>query len=256
MLQWGDVPDFLTHMDVAPRSHEKLQLLCQNDEMNLMVELAVTIDAGEPFVKVCYTLEGDGPLALSCYEVLSTVKAAIQVKHWANIRAIAQKFAAERQLPALEQQLMAYALTCVQPGFTYFENRFGGELLPCVSFQATSLFHPVMITDLYPHASTVEDLKAFHFLQGAIPDLQRELPQYLAAAEGVSAEVEVLKWWEKHEDKLPHWSAACQQVLLCQPSSAAVERVFSFLKNSFSDQQSRALEDYVELSLMLQLNKR
>ena len=257
MLQWGDVPDFLTSVDVAPKSREKLLHLYQNDGTNLMIELAVTIDAGEPFVKACYSLEGDGPLALSCYEVLSTVKASIQVKHWANTRALAQKLAAERQLPGLEQQLMAYALTCVQPGFTYFESKFGGELLPSVrAFQAASLFHPVKITDLHPDASAVEDLKAFHFLQGAIPDLQKELPQYLAAAEGVSAEVEVLKWWEKHEDKLPHWSAACQQVLLCQPSSAAVERVFSFLNSSFSDQQSRALEDYVELSLMLQCNKR
>ena len=59
-------------------------------------------------------------------------------------------------------------------------------------------------------------------------------------------------------EELPHWSAAaaCQQVLLCQPSSAAVERVFSSLKNSFGDQQSRALEDYIELALMLQHNKR
>ena len=31
----------------------------------------------------------------------------------------------------------------------------------------------------------------------------------------------------------------------------AVERVLSFLKNFFNDQQSRALEDYVELALML-----
>ena len=257
MLQWGDVPDFLANIDVAPRSREKLQLLCQNDETNLMIELAVTIDAGEPFVKACYTLEGDGPLALSCNEVLSTVKASIQVKHWPNTHALAQKFAAERQLPALKQQLMTYALTCVQPGFTYFESKFGGELLPCVkAFQAATLFHPVKITDLHLHASAVEDLKAFHFLQGAIPDLQKELPQYLAAAEGVSPEIEVLKWWEKQEKKLPHWSAACQQVLLCQPSSAAVERVFSSLKNSFGDQQSRALEDYIELALMLQHNKR
>ena len=65
MFQWGDVPDFLANIDVASRSREKLQLLCQNDEMNLQIELAVTIDAGEPFVKACYTLEGDGPLALS-----------------------------------------------------------------------------------------------------------------------------------------------------------------------------------------------
>ena len=30
-------------------------------------------------------------------------------------------------------------------------------------------------------------LKAFHFLQAAVPDLQKELPDYLAAAEGASA---------------------------------------------------------------------
>lgn len=77
----GDVPAFLASINVAPRSREKLQLLWQNDAVNLMIELAVTIAAGEPFVKACYTLEGDGPLALTCYEVLSTVKASIQVKH-------------------------------------------------------------------------------------------------------------------------------------------------------------------------------
>ena len=257
MLQWGDVPDFLASIDVAPKSREKLQLLCQNNTTNLMIELAVTIDAGEPFVKACYTLEGDGPLALSCYEVLSSIRASIQVKHWANTCAQARKFAAERQLPALEQQLMTYALTCVQPGFTYFESRFGEELLPCVkAFKAASLLHPLKVMDLHPNASTVDDLKAFPFLHDAIPDLKKELPQYLAAAEGVSAETELLKWWKKQEEKLPNWSAACKQVLLCQPSSAAVERVFSSLKNSFSDQQSRALEDYVELALMLQHNKR
>ena len=126
----------------------------------------------------------------------------------------------------------------------------------CESLQSCPSVTPCKITDLRLDASKVEDLKTFPFLQDAILDLQKELPQYLAAAEGVSADIEVLQWWEKQEEKLPHWSAACQQVLLCQPSSAAVERVFSALKNSFGDQQGRALEDYVELSLMLQHNKR
>ena len=99
-------------------------------------------------------------------------------------------------------------------------------------------------------------MKTFPFLQDVILDLQKELPHYLAAAEGVSADLEILQGWEKQEEKLAQWSAACQQVLLCQPSSAAVERVFSTLKNSFGDQPGRALEGYVELSLMLQHNKR
>ena len=66
----------------------QLHVPCQNDETNLMIELAVTVDAGEPFVKACYTLEGDGPLALSCYEVVSNVSASIQVKHWPNTHAL------------------------------------------------------------------------------------------------------------------------------------------------------------------------
>jgi len=39
------------------------------------------------------------------------------------------------------------------------------------------------------------------------------------------------------------------------PSSAVAEHVFSFLKNSFGDQQLHALEDYIETSLMIQYNK-
>ena len=53
----------------------------------------------------------------------------------------------------------------------------------------------------------------------------------------------------------PHWSALARQVLLVQPSSAAAERVFSLLANSFGDQQNNALQDYVETSIMLQYNK-
>ena len=55
---------------------------------------------------------------------------------------------------------------------------------------------------------------------------------------------------------LPFWSAALRKVLLIQPSSAAAERVFSLLNASFSDQQEHSLQDYIELSLMFQYNKR
>ena len=73
---------------------------------------------------------------------------------------------------------------------------------------------------------------------------------YVAAADGVSAEIEVLKWWEKQEEKLPHWAPTCQQILLRQPSSAAVERVFSLLL------QQPAESSIIRLALMLQYNKK
>ena len=41
-----------------------------------------------------------------------------------------------------------------------------------------------------------------------------------------------------------------------QPSSAAAERVFSLLENSFTKLQERSLQDYVSLSIMLQYNSK
>ena len=41
-----------------------------------------------------------------------------------------------------------------------------------------------------------------------------------------------------------------------QPSSAAAERVFSLLQSSFGKQQEQSLEDYIELSVMMQYNYR
>ena len=52
----------------------------------------------------------------------------------------------------------------------------------------------------------------------------------------------------------PNWANVCKIILLVQPSSAAAERVFSLLQNTFSRQQSRSLEDYVAVSMMLQYN--
>ena len=51
-------------------------------------------------------------------------------------------------------------------------------------------------------------LKCFYFLEQAVSDLRKELPIYMAAAEGVSESVELLEWWTKHEEKLPYWETA------------------------------------------------
>ena len=47
---------------------------------------------------------------------------------------------------------------------------------------------------------------------------------------------------------LPNWSSTCKSVLLVQPLSAAAERVFSILSNSFTDRQEHSLKDYIETS--------
>ena len=61
-----------------------------NAKAHIQVELAAVVDAGEAFVKATYTLEGDGPLAFHCFEILHTLTVGMQVAHYSNVQAIVQ----------------------------------------------------------------------------------------------------------------------------------------------------------------------
>ena len=110
--------------------------------------------------------------------------------------------------------------------------------------------------DLNLTATDVDNLKVIpYFTSSSIQhELKLELPKYVAAAEGVSSSVDKLNWWKNHERDLPNWSSSCKVALLLQPSSAAAERFFSILTNSFSNRQASSREDYIEISIMLQYN--
>ena len=56
-----------------------------------------------------------------------------------------------------------------------------------------------------------------------------------------------LYWWKSHAEKFPNWCCLYSLHLLLQT-------VFSVLANSFSSRQEAALEDYSQLSIMLQYN--
>ena len=222
----------------------------------LQIELAVVIDCGEPFVKATYTLEGDGLLVLECFEVISTVQAAIHIANMPNVRAVAEKLASG--VSSVQQQLVSYARSCVQPGITYFQNQLASSLkVSLAAFKAARMFSPQKANFMQPNAAAVDDLGAFPFLntRAILDDLKTELPLYLAKAADVDTSVDPINWWRQNQIHLPKWSSALQKVLLIQPSSAASERVFSLLNSSFSEQQERALQGYVETSLMLQFNK-
>ena len=84
LCQFGDVLPFLESNASANFSSattsKLLQLLGDRQQTTyLQLELASVIDCGERFVKATYELEGDGPLVLRCYEVISILHASIQV---------------------------------------------------------------------------------------------------------------------------------------------------------------------------------
>ena len=89
-----DVEQFInTYCDRAPATIGKLKQILNNPvkELQLKLELAVVIDAGEAFVKATYKLEGDGPLALSAYEEIGNLYTVIAAPHFPNTKVVSRQ---------------------------------------------------------------------------------------------------------------------------------------------------------------------
>ena len=255
---FGDIHPFLEEASVSPATVNKLLSILQDPQEKklLQVEIAVTIDAGMPFVRATYNLEGDGPLALTCYDAISALNMATRQAHYPNLDAIAAHIAAGDVQE--ESELLQYAKKCVEPGITYYFQQISTNMkTPLKAFKAARLFSPFRLTEINPSVANIDALAAFPFLTSVeIQALKQELPLYQAAAQDVDPSLDPLIFWKHHENDLPTWAKAARHVLLVQPSSAASERVFSLLKNSFTERQNSSLQDYIETSLMLQYNNR
>ena len=185
-------------------------------------------------------------MVLSCYEIIERVRATIQSAYYPNVNAIAQLLS--NCNPHLQQQYTTYAVSCLQPGISYFNTAFQLKLKnPMAALKAARLFSPVKAYELQPSADAIESVNAFPFLNDPtiIAGLKAELLLYLAKVADVNPNFDCLEWWERNYSELPNWSSAALKVRLVQPSSAAAERVFSLLSNSFSDRQQNCLEDYI-----------
>ena len=215
--------DFLANPDIAPKSEEKLQLLLQTIRKELLMELAVSVDVDEVFVKATYNLEGDCPLVLQCYEKIIGVQISILVSHWPSTAAVAKRITTALQQ---EQYWMSYAGICAQWGFNFFEGKFFQDFTAIMgAFKSARLFNLGKVTGLKPTAASVDTLKALPFFRDEL-NLKLELPSYIAAADGTPREVNSLEWWEHNMGTLPKWSRGFRHVILIQPSSASVGKSF------------------------------
>ena len=220
----------------------------------LKIELASVIDWGEAFVKGTYSLEGDGPLAFTAYEKVQSIVTSIRIENSPNVNVVVRDITSDS---TIQQQLIADAKNCVQPGLDYFQNQFDTSLSALrVAFKYARPFCPHKVGFLKPTAADVDGLSVFPFIKlQHISKLKEKLATYLAKAEGTSVHVNHLEWQKQGAAAVPTWAATARKILAMQPSSAATERVFSLLKSGFSNQQDNSLQDYIESSIMLQFNK-
>ena len=104
---FGDVPSLFESEDLPPSKDKITAILFDGPKnRNLQIELAITIDAGESFVKSTYKLEGDGALIFSAYEEISKLQAVIHSAYYPNVNAVAKKLSGNA---IQQQQLIDYA---------------------------------------------------------------------------------------------------------------------------------------------------
>lgn len=260
MIHFPHVQGFLDdNQDIAPRLSDHIRAIMEDEEeqKRLKMELAGVVDAGEPFVKATYVLEGDGLLVFSTYSALQALSTAAGQRHYPNVTAMAQQLS---NTPQEAAQLKRIARDAVEPGIAYFLRKFNVQFHDVVrAFKAARMACPTKVQELKPTAADVEQLRLFKLFNkdDTITNLQQELPDYRAEADGVRIDAgDELQWWKSKAERLPCWSAAAKLLALVQPSSAAAERVFSLLAAAFNELQEGSLEDYLEAAVMLAYNYR
>jgi hypothetical protein len=184
---------------------------------------------------------------------------------------------------------MKHVEAVMKPAADYFKSHFGA-IADCdgrgaemshltLLFKCVRILDPFKAVQLFTKGDTVTDgemgaglvdnlAKVFPALsadRARVAALKGELPTYLVRAgyarieSGLNAEEKtaaLAAWWAAEAAALPAWSALAADVFLLVPSSCAVERVFSVMRDTFDKQQRSAHEDYLETSIMLQYNRR
>jgi hypothetical protein len=64
----------------------------------------------------------------------------------------------------------------------------------------------------------------------------------------------VVAFWKLYEKKLPTWAQMAKKFMTLQPSSAAIERVWSLFSNFFGDNGKNSLIDFIFCVLALKYN--
>lgn len=68
-------------------------------------------------MKATYKLEGDGALALQCYDIIDTIRAYTHTANTPNLLAVVGKLSGG--VPQSKQLMLDHAQQCIQPGIDY-----------------------------------------------------------------------------------------------------------------------------------------
>ena len=180
------------------------------------------------------------------HELISTLSSAILVHHFPHVEALSRSLSAGNA--STYEQLTMYAKNCVREALDYFQRQVSGNMKVSLAvFKAARLLSPQQLHLMNPTAASLDNLfQDIPFLDSElIGKLKIELPNYLSRAQDENPNLSPMEWWKLNSELLPTWCIVAKKMLLLQPSSASVERVFSLMNSTFGDQQDNSLQDYI-----------
>lgn len=159
---YGDLEPFLRESNTSPATRQHLLDVFADNTIaeDFRMQLAATVDGGEPFVKKTYLMEGDADLSYHVYKWLQEVLVAVGHSHLPNVEAVASQIAPEDNQK--RNALIQYAKDCIRPALQYFQRRFAhldGDLHWLVQvYKAVRLCDPYFVRDTRPTVAMVDEL--------------------------------------------------------------------------------------------------
>jgi len=250
---WPDVLKFIKEVDQTLTATKKLKCLISSHSIPLEIELASLVEYSKPLVSCCYFLESDGLIILDAYDKLNEVKFHLESNSLhPNIAAVIKKHSLNDLAKKLEfeRTIKEKIKNCKE----YFTGQLFKHKLSFDICKAARYFSPVKFISMELE-NILDDLSIFPWMSEDIKKkLHEEISTYKSLCQNLSSQTDIFDWWRLNELKLPTWYYCFEYVSLYLTSSAAAERLGSMFHNKFSDSNQQSLEDYIEISMMMQYN--
>ncbi|CAB1106310.1 unnamed protein product [Ectocarpus sp. CCAP 1310/34] len=237
----------------------------------LQLQLALTVDVGRIITSATIFLEGDMPLAHKTYNVIERVRNKLELPEdgifsedvpLPNVAALVAKevgqgddMGATADLIQSEMQDMLDALR------RYAHERIGSHSEAKLA-ETMKLFKAAKLTD-FTYMKThkysndeIRSLSVFPFVDDDMMDgLLKEKNDFYVAATDTDTDYDNMTFWSDNKKNLPTWHELVLDVVLLQPSSAFMERVFSILRCCFSERQESVYSDRICASALLKYSR-
>jgi hAT family C-terminal dimerisation region len=241
----------------------------------LKLELDVIVVTMRPFVQATYLLEGKGPCAIIAYDTI------MRIDNWFLTHTTDMTFSnmeeaiqtcndalTEANEESSEANITDLIRTKINPGYNHFKSRILEMLKEDVEIYKTIRYtNPVAMIKLKENFSIATFVKyvkdLLYFSSDDLNMMLVDLPEYLQSLDNIPADsweadelTYATEYWKRNRLNYPGIAILARYSFTMITSSASAERAFSVLKRCFSSDQRLALEDYIMLSCMLQINRR